>query len=242
MDLIHMGLLVIIGLVFGSFLGVVVDRVPRGVSIIRPASSCSRCGHRLGPLDLVPVLSYLAQRGRCRYCETRIPPRDLAIEGVTALVFLGVFALAPDWQGLVSGCLFGAFLIVMFLIDLEHMRLPNSVNGLGFIAALLVAALGWSDVGVIESIAGAAVGSGVVLLIVWLSKGGMGVGDAKFLGVIGAFLGPLGSIYTLFVASFVGAGIGLALIRLGKHGRRTPIPFGPFLALGAAMVWAVLVR
>ncbi len=229
--------LFVMGLIIGSFLGVVVDRVPKGLSVVHPPSTCPRCGTRLGPFDLIPVLSYLLQRGACRYCNAKIPVRDLAIEVAAGLSFAGVYAVTSDWQATVSGVVFAAFLIVMFLIDLSHLRLPNSINAFGVVAGVLLAAAGWSDTSFTHALAGALAGGGVVLLVSWLSKGGMGVGDAKFLAAIGAFLGPIGALYTLFAGSFVGAGVGLVLIKLGRHERGGRIPFGPFLALGAVLVW-----
>lgn len=238
--IVEVGALFILGLVVGSFLGVVVDRVPKGASIVQPPSACSQCGRRLGPLDLVPVFSYIVQRGKCRFCGASIPQRDLVIEIATGLLFIAIYALDPDWRALAAGGVFAMFLMVMFLIDLEHMRLPNSVNAVGLGAALILVALGWTEVSLIEALAGTAIGGGVILLVIWLSKGGMGVGDAKFLAVIGAFLGPLGALYTLFAGSFMGASVGIILMKLGRHERRKPIPFGPFLSLGAAVVWTFI--
>lgn len=237
----------LLGLVVGSFLGAVSYRVPRGMSIVSPGSSCPACGTRLTPADLIPVLSHLLSRGRCRHCRAPVPWRYTFIELLTGLSFAGAYALAtgwfraaPDWPLLAQGAVFASLMLVMAVIDLEHMLLPNSVNLIGLAAGLVFALAGAGPVTIWPAVYGAALGYGLIFVIVLVSRGGMGMGDAKFLAMIGAFVGPLGVLYTLFGASALGAATGFILIRTGRHEAKKPIPFGPFLAAAAVGVWAWL--
>jgi leader peptidase (prepilin peptidase)/N-methyltransferase len=131
-------------------------------------------------------------------------------------------------------------MVTMFLIDLEHMLLPNAINGAGIALGLSAAALGWTSLSAQQALWGAALGYGVIYVVVLASRGGMGMGDAKFLALIGSFVGPQGVIVTLFGASLVGAVVGISLIGLGRHERRQAIPFGPYLAGVAVAIWILL--
>lgn len=257
------------GLAVGSFLGAVSWRVPRGVSVLRPPSACPRCEHRLGPADLVPVLSHLLARGRCRHCGARVPWRYSIIEGLAGLGFVGAYWLAAvrfpldlgagtsgsigpgsvaleaalssvHWPAFIAAATLYSLMLVMTVIDLEHMLLPDKINLVGAAAGLGFAVWGAGVVTPLQAVYGGLLGYAVIFVIVFLSRGGMGMGDAKFLAMIGTFVGPLGVLYTLFGASLLGAVIGGILIWLGKHGRKTPIPFGPFLAIAAVGVWVYL--
>jgi prepilin signal peptidase PulO-like enzyme (type II secretory pathway) len=145
--------------------------------------------------------------------------------------------LSTDWLSFTVGAAFFSLLVVMFLIDLEHMLLPNVINAAGIALGLSAAALGWTGLSAQEALWGAALGYGLIYVVVLASRGGMGMGDAKFLALIGSFVGPQGVIVTLFGASLVGAVVGISLIRLGRHERRQPMPFGPYLAGVAGVVW-----
>jgi prepilin signal peptidase PulO-like enzyme (type II secretory pathway) len=145
--------------------------------------------------------------------------------------------LSTDWLSFTVGAVFFSLLAMMFLIDLEHMLLPNAINVAGIAFGLSAAALGWTDLTAREALWGAALGYGVIFVVALASRGGMGMGDAKFLALIGSFVGPLGVLMTLFGASFVGTLVGFSLIRLGRHERRQPMPFGPYLAGAAVIVW-----
>jgi len=223
------------GLVVGSFLNVCIHRLPRRESVVRPASRCPDCGARLKAADLVPLLSWVALRGRCRYCGLPVSPRYPLVELLTGLAFVGAYhALGPDPLLLAKTLFFVSLLIVATFTDLEHMLIPNRLilAGLagGAVFALLV-----PQPGLVSALAGAAACGGLLLLLAVASRGGMGGGDVKLAAVIGLFLGlPLG-LLALFVASLLGSVAGLALRCGGALGRGEPIPFGPFLALGAAV-------
>lgn len=230
----------IIGLVVGSFVCAVAYRLPRAISVVRPPSACPNCGTRLRSRDLIPVVSFLATRGRCRYCSLRIPLRYPLTELATGGLFVAASLLATDWLSFTVGAVFFSLLVVMFLIDLEHMLLPNTINLGGIALGLSAAALGWTSLSAQEALLGAALGYGVIYVVVLASRGGMGMGDAKFLALIGSFVGPQGVVVTLFGASLVGTVVGLSLIGLGRHERRQPMPFGPYLAGVAVVVWILL--
>jgi prepilin signal peptidase PulO-like enzyme (type II secretory pathway) len=253
---------VLFGLAVGSFLGAVSYRVPRGLSIVQPPSSCPACRTRLTIADLMPVLSHLRARGRCRHCGAPVPWRYTLIEVMTALGFIGAYSLAwarplaaaaagssppvtaltsVDWPLFAVGAVLVSLMIVMTVIDLEHMLLPDKINILGAAAGLGFALWGTGPVAPLQALFGALLGFAVIVLIVLLSKGGMGMGDAKFLAMLGTFVGPLGVLYTLFGASLLGAITGGILIWRGRHGRKTPMPFGPFLATAVLGVWTYLI-
>lgn len=242
-DVVAMLFVFLIGLAVGSFLGAVTYRLPRRISVVSPPSACPECQQRLTFTDLIPVLSYVRSRGRCRHCGVPVPWRYLAIELATACGFLGANALATvaGWPTVAAAAVLLAIMVVMAVIDLEHMLLPDKVNVLGAAAGLGFALTGVGPVSPLEALLGAGVGFGVILLIVVLSRGGMGMGDAKFLAMIGTWVGPFGALYTLFGASAIGAAVGGTLIWLGRHGRKTPMPFGPFLAVATLGVWTYLV-
>jgi prepilin signal peptidase PulO-like enzyme (type II secretory pathway) len=228
------------GLVAGSFVGAVAYRLPRGISVVWPPSACPQCTTRLRSRDLVPVVSFLATRGRCHYCSLRIPLRYPLAELATGGLFVASSLLSTDWISFTMGAAFFSLLVTMFLIDLEHMLLPNAINVSGIALGLSAAAMGWTGLSVQEALWGAALGYGVIYVVVLASRGGMGMGDAKFLALIGSFVGVQGVIMTLFGASLVGAVVGMSLIGLGRHERRQPMPFGPYLAGVAAVVWILL--
>jgi leader peptidase (prepilin peptidase)/N-methyltransferase len=232
-------LLFIAGLVTGSFLNVCIHRLPRRDAVVRPASRCPDCGARLRFFDLVPVVSWLLLRGRCRYCGLPVSPRYPLVELLSGLAFAGAyFATGPDPLLLAKILFFLALLIVATFTDLEHMLIPNRLILAG-LAGGAVFMLVLPEPGVVSALAGAAVAGGLLLLLAVVSRGGMGGGDVKLAAVIGLFLGlPLGLV-ALFAASLLGSVVGM-ILRLGGVLRRgEPMPFGPFLAAGAvaALFW-----
>lgn len=236
MTIAYTAVFAVFGLVFGSFYNVVGLRVPKKQSIAYPPSYCANCERRLTALDLVPVFSYLFLKGQCRSCGAKIHWVYPMMEAVTAVFFTAVFlkfGLSPE---LIVGLLFVSLLVIITVSDIAYMLIPDKVL-LPFAAVLLVLRFvipldPWWD-----SLLGAAVGFSVLLLIATISKGGMGGGDIKLFFVIGLVLGTAGTLLTLFLASFIGAVAGIILLRLTKQGRKTPIPFGPSIALSAVLVY-----
>jgi leader peptidase (prepilin peptidase)/N-methyltransferase len=231
-----------VGLAFGSFLGVVVHRVPRRESVVAPRSRCPACGRRLPASENVPVLSYVLLRGRCRGCGARISLRYPAGEFLTGLLWaLAVVRTGVGWH-LVVFLPFLWVLVALSLIDLEHRILPNRIvypalaAGPGLVA---VAAAGGGGAGAfVRSLLAAAAAGGAFLVIALVSPAGMGMGDVKLAALIGMALGLVSwghVILAFFLAFLAGAAVGVGLIAAGRAGRKTAIPFGPFLALGAAL-------
>ena len=231
------------GLMVGSFLNVVIWRVPRRESIVVPASHCPSCDAPLAPYENVPVVSWLVLRARCRHCETPISARYPAVELLTAMLFAAVgIRFAGDWV-LPAYLVFTAGLIALSLIDLEHFVLPNRVlYPVGFIALplLLGGSLLDGDAGAFaRALLGGAVAFAVFFVIHTVSPRGLGFGDVRLSFLLGCFLGYLSwwhVFFGLFAGFIYGSVIGLALAALGKAGRKQRIPFGPFLAAGAMTI------
>jgi leader peptidase (prepilin peptidase) / N-methyltransferase len=230
------------GLVIGSFLTVVVDRVPRGASIVAPPSACGACGLRLGPVDLVPVASWLALRGKCRQCRTPIGIEPIVIELATATIFV-IFGLHFGADAALPAFLvLGAALVALTWIDLREQRLPREISYTALVLGAIALTIAALVRGEPERIWQMALGAGIALAIMGTihvaSRGGMGEGDVRLAPLLGAYLGwlnpgivPIG----LFYGFLLGAVVGVALMAIGSAGRRTAVPFGPFLAAGTVL-------
>lgn len=223
------------GLLVGSFLNVVAWRLPRGESLVAPGSHCPGCAHPVRPYDNVPVVSWLALRGRCRDCRTPISARYPLVEALTAALAAGVVLTNDGAHDLLLGLVLVVLLVPIALIDLDHRIIPNRLTALGGIAALAIGAA--TDLaGVPEQLIAAAAAGGFLLLAALARPGGMGMGDVKLAGMLGLFLGREVAV-ALLVALVVGTLVGVVVMaRRGvTEGRRTAIPFGPFLALGGVV-------
>lgn len=260
-----MGGSAVLGAMIGSFLNVVIHRVPAGQSVVHPPSACPACGGRIQPYDNIPVLSWLILRGRCRDCGTRISARYPLIEAGTALAFLGVttWMLSPlspagsvvdaagSWGLLAGGLLLAAYLwlaassIALTAIDLETHRLPNAIVLPGYAVALIglgIPALLAGDLGrlgVAAAGAGILFGAYALMAVAW--PGGMGMGDVKLAGVLGAFLGFSGwaaLAVGAFAAFVLGGVVSILLLATRRVSRKGGIPFGPWMIAGA---WVGLV-
>jgi leader peptidase (prepilin peptidase)/N-methyltransferase len=227
------------GLLVGSFLNVVVHRLPRGESLSRPRSRCPGCGTPIAPYDNVPVLSWLVLRGRCRHCGTRIAGRYPLVELVTAVLYVAVVLAKDEAVQVALGLLLVTALVPIALIDLEHRLIPNRITLPAAIAAVVAGLV--LDVGFVpeQLIAGAAAG-GFFLLAALAYPRGMGMGDVKLAGVLGLYLGRAVAP-ALFIALIAGVLVGaLVIARKGaSEGRKTAVPFGPFLALGGLVSFFV---
>ncbi|MBE3597308.1 MAG: prepilin peptidase [Limnochordaceae bacterium] len=228
-----------VGMAVGSFVSAAVYRLTRGITVVRGRSRCPHCQHVLGAADLVPLVSYVWSRGRCRYCGLRISPMYPVLEAACASGFVLLWlASATPAMWVVRATLF-TLLVALVLTDLQAGTLPDALTVTGLMLATGFAAAGWS-VGLSQALVGAAVGAATILVIVWASRGGMGLGDAKMLAMIGAFLGPWGALGTLVWGSFLGSVVGVGLLLTGRATRKTKLPFGPFLAAGALLAqWTV---
>lgn len=233
------GFSALLGLVVGSFLNVVVHRVPRGESVVSPPSACPGCGQPIGPRDNVPVVSWLLLRGRCRRCRVPISPRYPLVELATAGLFglmavrFGLDAVLPAFMYL---CAVG---LALALIDLDCRRLPDVLTLPSYPAALGllgVAAAAGSDSGsLLRAVLGGLVMFALYFGLYFVYPAGMGFGDVKLSGVLGMYLGWLGwGVLALgtFLGFFLGGLFGIALIIAKRGGRKTKVPFGPFMLLG----------
>lgn len=218
------------GLLLGSFLNVVAYRLPRGESLVAPGSRCPGCETPIRPYDNVPVLSWLLLRGRCRACGVTISPRYPAVEALTAALFAVVVLVHGASAQAALGLVLVALLVPIALIDLDLRIIPNKLTGAGAVAAVtLTAALEPSELPQ-RLAAGAALGF-VFSLPAFI--GGMGMGDAKLVGMLGLFLG-WHALVAIGVSLAAGTVVGIAIVaaRGVARGRKTAVPFGPFLALG----------
>lgn len=234
--IIYSGLL---GLVVGSFLNVVVHRLPRGTSIVFPRSACTFCGGVLSARDNIPVLSFLLLRGKCRRCSSPIAIRYPLVELSTSALFaLCAWRFGVGFETL-AATVFCCFLLCLALIDFDHFLLPDRLTLPGILAGLLLQP--WLPrTSFADAALGVLLGAGALILIVnfwyWLrSEEGMGLGDVNMLAMVGAFLGWQGAAVTLVMATVTGALTGLGLIAFHRLGARSRLPFGVFLSVGAAI-------
>jgi leader peptidase (prepilin peptidase) / N-methyltransferase len=224
------------GLIIGSFLNVVAYRLPRGESLAHPPSRCPSCGAPVKPYDNVPVLSWLLLRGRCRSCNAPISARYPIVEALTGVLWaLVTWARWDDASGIALGIVLVTILIPIALIDFEHRIIPNRITGPAAVVAIVIGVALDMDFVVEQLIAGAAAG-GFFLLAAIAYPRGMGMGDVKLAGVMGLYLGRAVGLAVL-VGLVAGVVVGAVIIaRLGaKEGRKTAVPFGPFLALGGVI-------
>lgn len=224
------------GLVLGSFFNVVGIRVPKNMSIVTPRSACPNCGRALTPLELIPVLSYLIQFGKCKNCKTKISPIYPLMEFINACLFVLAF-FRIGWEGelLIAWTLI-SLLVIIVVSDMYYMLIPDKILLFFFILFFIERTLfplsPWWD-----SLLGAGFAFLLLLSIAIISKGGMGGGDIKLFALLGFVLGLkvvfLAFIFSCFIGAMIG-GIGLAF---GKIKRKRPIPFGPFIAIGTLFAY-----
>jgi leader peptidase (prepilin peptidase)/N-methyltransferase len=262
--LVNAAIVLVLGCAIGSFLNVVIYRVPADLSLWWPPSRCPKCFHELGVTENIPVFGWLRLGGRCAHCRTPISARYPIIEAITGAIFLAAFYLNGEtWSiALVSQWVMLAWLLALAMIDIDTMTLPNPLTqwgvamGLGFNVAIAWQAsiasgsTSWTDqlaasgAALFASVLGAMVGLwGLdtlrLLGSIAFGKEAMGAGDSKLMAGVGAWLGWPLALLTVFVACAIGAVVGSVAIALKWVARSQPIPFGPFLAIGAAiaLIW-----
>ena len=231
---------VVAGLVIGSFLTVVVDRVPQGGSVNAPPSRCGSCGLRLGPLDLVPVVSWLALRGKCRRCRAPIGIDPIVIELTNVALFVLMAIRFDDTRAAIPAyCILMAVLVAQTWIDLKTQRLPREITYTGIILSAVALSIAAIVIAEPERIWMMVLGAAIALVAMWLiytlSRGGMGDGDVRLAPLLGMYLGWLNPgivLPGLFFGFIAGAVVGVAMMAIDRAGRRTAVPFGPFLAVG----------
>jgi leader peptidase (prepilin peptidase)/N-methyltransferase len=231
--------LCVLGAIFGSGVTALSWRLPRHESWVHGRSRCPACGHVLGPLDLVPVLSWALARGRCRYCAVRVSARYPLIEVACAAWAVLAWARLGFVAELIPVLLWGWLLVALTVIDLDFKLLPDALTLPGTVLAVIAALLG---PGARHALFGMVAGAGYLWLFAWiwatfLKREGMGGGDIKLAAMFGALLGPVGAFLTITVAAFVGAAAGGLLMARGRGGMRTELPFGTCLAPAAMLVF-----
>lgn len=229
----------VFGLVVGSFLNVVIARLPDPDPDRRKLggrSRCPSCGHQIAGYDNIPLISYLVLRGRCRSCRTRISPRYPAVELLTALLWAAVAAETDDWWRAVIGVVFMSLLVAITFIDLDHRIIPNVLSLPGTVAGLALGIASDPDRAV-ELVLSSLLPAVFLIVTILIKPGGMGMGDVKLALMMGAFLGRA-VVPAMAVGFLLGAVVGLLLIaRKGAQARKMKVPFGPFLAVGSVVAW-----
>ena len=246
---IHLTVLfTLVGIAIGSFLNVCIDRLPQSKSIVRGPSHCDSCGRRLSLPDLIPLVSYLWLRGRCRYCKARIPLRVLLVELLAGLLFFLAFwrfGLTPEFALSAFWCC--VFLVVIF-IDWERQLILNKVTYPMAVMALVILALDWfipdarilgnlafwpgDKPAILSGVIGGAIGLAFFLLVAFINPRGMGMGDVKLAGLIGLVTGFPLVVVALLIGILLGGVAAIVLLSLRLKGRKDVIPYGTFLAIG----------
>lgn len=237
----------ILGLLWGSFLNVCIYRLPLNQSVSYPNSQCTTCKHTLNIVDLIPLVSWLFLKGKCRYCNEQISKRYIVVELLTGILFIGVYLILGWDLELVRACSLISFLIVITYIDYDYQLILNKVlSAMGlfgiFIHVLFksiepIHTYGQTLIGLpvdgLDLLLGFFLGGGLLFLIMVLSHGGMGGGDVKFAAVLGLWFGWQYCLLILFIAFLLGGLIGTVLIIAQIKGRKDYIAFGPFIAVAA---------
>ena len=232
----------------GSFLNVVIYRIPEGLSLVYPPSRCPKCGHQLGKSENIPVFGWLRLRGRCSWCKSSISTRYPTIEAATGILFLLVFWQFGYSLHTLGYWAFLSWLLALSAIDFDTMTLPNSLTKSCLVLGLIFqGAIGWYDKGISGLIDCSITAIFSAVVAIWLLDGirffasvilqkeAMGAGDGKLMAGIGAWIGWKYMLLSGFIACFLGAFIGGGAMSLGLLKRHNPMPFGPFLAMGAAL-------
>ncbi len=251
----------IFGLLIGSFLNVCIIRIPQRKSIVMPASACPKCGAPIRPYDNIPVLSWAVLGGKCRACKTKISGIYPLVELLTALLFLGCYAVFGLTIEALKWAIFSALVIVLVFTDLRERILPDVVNYTGFGLGLALSFVTlptdgtalWAAnrmfefppsapvISFLDAVLGAALGSGLLWLVSEAyfrlrGREGMGMGDVKMMLMVGAFLGAKRTLLTIFAGSLLGSILGLAFMAARRKDSNYELPFGTFLGMAALLV------
>ncbi len=227
----------IFGLIIGSFLNVVIYRLPEHQSIVFPASHCPHCGKQIKPYDNIPLVSYIMLRGRCRYCGEKISLRYPAVELITGLLAAGLFIKYGFTVDLMVFFVLSAGLIAITFIDIDRMIIPNAISYpgivLGFASSFFV-----STNNPVSAAIGILAGAGILFATAFIYKRvtgveGMGMGDVKLMAMIGAFLGWEAALFTVIISACIGSIAGIFLVVFAGKGRKHAIPYGPFISASA---------
>jgi leader peptidase (prepilin peptidase)/N-methyltransferase len=242
-------IVLVFGLIIGSFLNVCIYRLPRDLSVVKPRSACPSCNTAIKAWDNIPVISYILLGGKCRKCGEKISARYPLVEALNGLLYIAVFQFFGIGWHLPFLFAFVSAMVVITFIDLDFQIIPDVITLPGILIGLAAASFVLPDpfsslngssglnslsvAGFTNSVTGLLTGGGLYYLIAVASRGGMGGGDIKMMAMVGAFTGWKGVLLTTFLGSLTGSIIGIFLMVFKGKGRKTKIPFGPFLALGS---------
>jgi leader peptidase (prepilin peptidase)/N-methyltransferase len=227
-------MVLVFGLIIGSFCNVVIFRFPLGQSIVSPGSHCRTCLSPIRPWQNIPLFSYFLLRGRCRVCREPISPRYPAVELASGVLYVLLWLKFGLSLPLVVYALFSSALLVVALIDLDHKIIPDVITLPGMVLGLVLSP--WALIPTpLASFIGLLAGGLFFYIVAVVSKGGMGGGDIKLIAMIGAFLGWQGVFFTIFVGALAGSVVGMILLITKKKGRKDKVPFGPFLSFAAIL-------
>jgi len=229
-------MILIFGVVIGSFLNVCIYRIPREESIAYPPSHCTNCNNVIKAYDLIPVISYIFLKGKCRFCKEKVSIRYPIIELITGVIFMTLYIEYGIGFTFVKYALFSCFLIVIGMIDFDTTDVYLKTTLPGIICGVVLLIIDWKlGIGFSTYIFGALLGGGLISLIILLT-GGMGWGDAEICLLCGIFLGLKLTAAMLFISFVLGGVIGVVLIATKKKSRKDYIPFGPYIAIAAIIV------
>lgn len=226
----------ILGLTFGSFFNVVGLRLPQNLPFANDRSFCPACNHTLAWYELIPVLSFAMQLGRCRHCKTAISPIYPIGELATGVFFAVSYVKIGFDQELITALLLVSMLMIIFVADIKYMLIPNKVL-LFFLPLFIVMRTLQPFESWVTSIAGAIAGLVITVIIILVSKGGMGAGDMKLFGLLGIVLGLKGILLVFFLSTIIGAIVGSILLLSKLIDRKQPIPFGPYIVIAALITY-----
>lgn len=238
MEIYYMIVFFIYGTIFGSFYNVVGDRLPEGKSIIKPSSHCPKCGHKLTPLELIPILSFLFQKGKCKKCKAKIPIMHPLFELASGILFMLAYIIFGFTWEFVIALTFISILLILFISDIEYMIIPDEVLIIGGVALLIEKILAYGISNILESILSGIIAFIFMYLLKLLGdflfkRESMGGGDIKLMFIFGLVLGWPMAIVSVFVGSIIG--LPISLIVVAKNSNHE-IPFGPLLSMGATIV------
>jgi leader peptidase (prepilin peptidase)/N-methyltransferase len=221
----------LLGILIGSFLNICIDRLPLGGSLIKPSSHCPACQRRLTPVELIPIISFLALRGRCKDCGERIPIRMLLVEIGTGIIFFLIWVrFGYSWETLLVS-FYSCLLIIISGIDMEHHKVLNILIYPAIVLSLIMIPV-FHLGNFLNHLGGGTLGFGLLFLLAVLSPRSMGMGDVKLVVFLGLVVGFPAIVIVLFLSFVLGGLIAGILLGLKKVGRKDPIAFGPYLALG----------
>jgi leader peptidase (prepilin peptidase)/N-methyltransferase len=225
----------IFGLLIGSFLNVVIYRLPQEESIVVDRSHCPSCETQLQWFDLVPVVSFLMTGGQCRYCEQNISWQYPVVELITGFLFLSLYLKFGLTVQLGALLILTSLLVASSVIDYRLQIIPNKLTYFGIISGLIFSLI-FNYISFKLALWGLVLPAGFLLVIAIVTRGGMGIGDVKFAAMIGTFIGPRLTLLGIFLGSLIGSIIGLVLLVMGKKNRKSKLPFGPLIAIGVLIM------